>query len=48
MKKNYKCPELSIIKFECERIMLVSGIDDGYGTLKGAVLKNGKAYKLKS
>lgn len=48
MKKIYKCPKLSMVKFESEGIMLISGRDDGYGALNNAALKNGKAYKLKS
>lgn len=46
MKKNYECPQVSVVKFESDAVMLVSGVDDGYGTLGNAQLKKG--YKLKS
>lgn len=34
------------MKFESDAVMLVSGVDDGYGALENAQLKKG--YKLKS
>ena len=46
MKKFYEKPQISVVKFESGAVMLVSGIDDGYGTLENAQLKNG--YKLRS
>lgn len=48
MKKIYECPQVSVVKFESDAVMLVSGVDDGYGTLGTGQLKSGKGYKLKS
>ena len=46
MKRSYECPQVTVVKFESDAVMLVSGVDDGYGTLGDAQLKKG--YKLKS
>ena len=39
MKKNYECPQVSVVKFESDAVMLVSGVDDGYGKLGSLKVK---------
>lgn len=39
MKKIYECPQVSVVKFESDAVMLVSGVDDGYGKLGSLKVK---------
>lgn len=39
MKKVYECPQVSVVKFESDAVMLVSGVDDGYGKLGSLKVK---------